>query len=67
MTEGPFFLRTIGVLFALGMFLWWAIDPQEFTAVVTGFLQGVFVAAAVMLGIKVMLGYRPWWMGGKRK
>jgi hypothetical protein len=74
LTDRRWFIGTIIVLFILFMFFWRLFDHEGFVTSINNFfqtiwgiIQSVLVLAIVVLGIRVMLGYRPWWMGGGKK
>lgn len=74
LTDRRWFVGTIIVLFVLFLFLWRLFDPQGFTSSINDFFQtiwgiikSILTLAIVILGIGVILGYRPWWMGGGTK
>lgn len=71
LTDRRWFLGTVIVIFVLFMFLWRLFDPQGFETSINDFFQtiwavvrSILILAIVFLGIRVILGYRPWWMGG---
>ena len=73
-TDRRWFVGTIFVLFVLYMIGWRLIDPQDFIESMNSFfrtvwqiVQGLLALAIAVLGIMVILGHRPWWMGGKGK
>ena len=73
-TSRNWFLGTIIAGFLIYLFLYRAVDPAGFTQSVNGFfrligqtIQIIFCIALALTGIRVVLGYRPWWLGGGGK
>lgn len=74
LTDRRWFLGTVIVIAILFFVLWRLFDPQGFVSSINNFfqtiwgiLQSILVLMIVIFGIRVMLGYRPWWMGGGKK
>ncbi|MCF7831901.1 MAG: hypothetical protein K9M36_03390 [Candidatus Pacebacteria bacterium] len=74
LTDRRWFLGTIIIAFFAFLFFWRLIDPAGFTTSINdffqtiwGIIQSILVLAIVILGIRVILGYKPWWMGGGGK
>lgn len=74
LTDRRWFLGTIAVLFILFLFIWRLVDHEGFVTSINNFfqtiwgiIQAIMTLAIAVLGIRIMLGYRPWWMGGKKK
>jgi hypothetical protein len=74
LTDRRWFIGTIIVLFILFLFFWRLFDQEGFTTSINNFFQtiwGIFQSllalAIVILGLRIILGHRPWWMGGGKK
>jgi hypothetical protein len=74
LTDHRWFLGTIITTFIVFLFFWRLIDPVGFTTSINDFFQtiwgiikSILTLAIVVLGIMVILGHKPWWMGGGGK
>jgi hypothetical protein len=74
MNDRRWFIGTVIVLFVLFMFFWRLFDHEGFVTSINNFFQTIWgivqsllVIAIALLGLGVILGYRPWWMGGGKK
>lgn len=74
LTDRRWFVGTIIVIFVFFLFFWKLVSPERFVEIINGFFQAIwgiirflFVIAVAILGIRVMLGYRPWWARKKKK
>lgn len=70
--DRKWFIGTIIVILILFFFFWKIIDPESFAKNMSNFFQtmfeilkSIFILAIVILGIRVMFGHKPWWMGKK--
>ncbi|MFA7315328.1 MAG: hypothetical protein WC059_00805 [Candidatus Paceibacterota bacterium] len=73
-TNPRWFLGTLLAIVVLFGFFWRIIDPtgsaqiiNNFLADVWALLSSIMVFALMILGISIMLGGRPWWLGGGRR
>ncbi len=65
----------LGTIIAVIMFyLWTLIDPSGSTVIINGFLDFIkslfgliLTVIIVIVGLRIMLGHRPWWLGGGRR
>lgn len=74
LTNLRWFLGTIIVLFILSVFFWRIFDPQGFILNVNNFfssmweiIKSILALALAIFAIRIMFGYRPWWMGKGNK
>jgi len=73
-TSRVWFIGTIMVVFFLFVFIYWLFNPQGLINAVNGYshvLWQIIIALSILaiacLGIAIVWGYRPWWMGGRKK
>lgn len=65
----------LGTIVAIIMFFFWTIiDPQGSTTIINEFKEfiqslfgSVLTLIVVIVGFRIMLGHRPWWLGGGRR
>lgn len=57
------FLGAVGVIIAI----YALINPREFGQLVSQLFQLALVLAIMVTAVKIILGQRPWWLGGGSK